>query len=640
MSDKLTLSQDTTVESSQSDTLTPTRIAPQIDNLVQGQVVCTKLISGTVSDNTQVSYQVVLIQGHIPTPTKMNGTITVKYNRNQSPTTTWPVSDSKFKALVYLNSGPNGFSLEFSPAGSRTKYLSTHHLIHHPMTSCPAIKLIIVHAKDSQYVDMAAVRSGTTQLSIAMAKYRLTAYMWQIFCAEQMNAKDNPRRTFQLENEWTESTLFSQDIHTDEMRNEAPIHVVALKQTLNEIEQMSESDFVRCVESALVERFPVAQRRNMYFSCLFMDSEWNNSTNSFKRGFAYGGQGIAYDKTMNLAIYGDHLLSTYPTSIDRITAAFSDETLAPSLPEAVKWKCASTGIGAQLQQVFHMLGLQNQAYGILSEESKQFAAMFSLYASQKLIEPKLHPLDMIRLRHHATMRTPFAPIERIRPNTSPTFWAVSESAIFVSSRAGLTAIEVYTPGDKVCKHWFNLLDKRGYPRYTFQVSLNDIMKLCLSGRSVGRIGSFRPGPFSLMVLTADGNATPIADFENFTRRLLVADASSKSHLFRSLTVGASTPGSNASSIRFPHSMRMMGLTVYHTPGVCVAGIEFAFEEGERFMFGNKNGDSSKEWRLRAIDGELLLGMELCVQDCLKGLRLFTSSGRLSPWFGNATQGVE
>jgi putative peptidase family protein len=586
-----------------------------------------------------MSHQIVLIEGHIPTPKQMDGTITIRYMRNQCPVTSWPVSDSRFKALVYLNSGPNGFTLEFSPAGSRSKYSSSHMLVHHPMISCPAIKLVIVHAKDSKYAKMSLRTSETTDLSIAKAKFRMAAYLWQIFCAEQMGSRENPRRTFQLENEWRESTLFSEDIHTEEMRNEAPIHVVSLEETLDEVTNMSETKFVSSVETALAKRFGISARQATHYCCLFMDSEWNHNKQGLKRGFAYGGPGVINGKNIKLAIYGDHLLPYYPSSIDRVTATFSDESATPVAPESVKWKCASAGIGTHLQQVLHMLGLPKQSSGVMSDESVNFASMFSLYASHSMPQPRLHDLDAIRLRHHSTMRTPFAPIERIRPHTAPTFWGVNESTIFIASRAGLSAIEIYNPGEKVCKHWINLLDKRGCPRFTYQLSMTEIIKQCLSGRSVGRL-SFRPGPYALMILTADGNSTPVEDLERFARSLIVSQPGNKGQLFRSKTVGSSVPQSSKSSILFPQSTRMLGLTVFHTPGSCITGIEFAFEGDIKKLIGNQSGDSSKEWRLRAIDGELLLGMELCVQESLEGLRLFTSAGRLSPWFGNASPGTE
>jgi Putative peptidase family len=585
----------------------------------------------------QISHQIVLIEGHIPTPRQRDGTLTVKYRNHSSPVTTWPVSDSRFKALLYLHSGPNAFYLEFSPAGSRSRYTSQHHLIYHPMTSCPAIKLVIIHAKDSEYAEISPSRSGTTALSIAMAKYRMAAYLWQVFTAEQMGARESPRRTFQLENEWSDSTLFTQDIHTDEMRNEAPVHVVPLDYTLNEVSNMSDADFVRSVEAALMKRFAISHRQTTYFSCLFMDSDWDPSNRAFARGCAYGGPGFLNEKNIRLSVFGDNALFSYPSSIDRVTAAFSDETPTPRAMESTRWRSAAAGIGAHLQQVFHMLGLPQQQYGIMSEESSNFASMFSLYASHKLCSPKLHPLDAIRLRHHPTMRSPFAPLERIRPHTAPAFWGVSDSVIHMTSRAGFIAVEIYNPGDTVCKYWMNLLDKRGHPRSNYELTMADITKQTLATKGVSRM-SFRPGPYSLMILTADGNATPITDFEKFAKGLVLSD--SRRQLHSSRLIGASAPGSEKRRVMFPTSSRMLGLTVFHTPGVCVTGIEFIFETDERLLLGNKSGDSSKEWRLQAIHGEFLYGMELCVQESLQGLRLFTSSGRLSPWFGNATPGTE
>jgi hypothetical protein len=556
--------------------------------------------------------------------------------RNQSPTTTWPVSDSKFKALVYLNSGSNTFTLEFVPKGSKTRHSSTWHLIHHPMISCPAVKLVIVHAKDSPHSNLGQMRSETTPLSIAMAKYRLAAYLWQNFLSEQMNTKEVSRRTFQLENEWRESSLFTQDIHSHEMRNEAPVHVVSLDKTLEEVSHMSRDEFVSSVEQAITNRFYVSERQKSYFSCLFMDSEWSNQKQAPRRGYAYGGPGIINGQSLNLAIHGDYLLSSYPSSIDRVTAAFSDETPMEGTPEPVRWKCATAGIGGHLQQFLRMLGLKSQAYGLMSDESAHFAAMFSLYAAQQSPAPRLHPLDLIRLRYNATMRSPFGPIERIRPNTAPSFWGINDSTIKISSRAGLLAIEVYMANDTVCKHWINLLDGRSSLQYSHNLTLNDLTKLVLNGRS-SRL-SMKPGPFNLLILTADGVATPINDFEHFARGLTVEKT--KSQLHRSSLIGLPVGNTTFQSAKFPENLRMMSLTVYHNPGVCVTGMEFVFELGQRVLFGSRQAESGKAWPLRAIDGESLMGIEVCVKDVLMGLRLFTSSGRLSPWFGCAESCVE
>ena len=49
------------------------------------------------------------------------GTLLVRHVRGQSPDVTWPVTQSRFKALVYLHSGTNIFSHEFSPSGSRSQ---------------------------------------------------------------------------------------------------------------------------------------------------------------------------------------------------------------------------------------------------------------------------------------------------------------------------------------------------------------------------------------------------------------------------------------------------------------------------------------------------------------------------------------
>jgi hypothetical protein len=582
---------------------------------------------------------VVLFEGHILGARKQDGTLVIRHVRGESPLATWPVTQSRFKALAYLHSGTNLFTLEFTPSGSRSKkFISNHRLIYHPMTSCPPIRLVLLMAKDSAYA-IEDPNAGTTMLSIAMAKYRMVAYLWQAYIAEMMNLRNGERRTFQLENEWKESTLFSQDFLTNDMRSEAPVHAITLDKTLEEIGALSQVDLLTCIETALFSKFAIPKGQKSYFACMILDSVAGEQIKHMSHNFSYGGPGALEAERVNLAVFNDRCLFSYPSSIDRVTAAFSDETPTPNGPEASKWRCASHGIGAHLQQIGRMLGLPKQEFGLTSDECVRLASSFSMYASQHLPELRLHPLDSLRLRHHPTLRSPFGPAEKVRQNTAPALWGVSESALFIGSMAGLIAIEIYCPGDGACQRWITISDKRGHPRFTYQVSLADILKLMSTSRSSPRL-SMRPGPYSLRVLTADGQSTPIVDFESVVRRLVAAAPGFKRLVFKSQPVGKSSPGSSTQSVIFPPAKRMFGIVVYHDPGACITGIEFMFEEDNNQLIGNKEGESSKEWTLHINDGEMLMGMEIRVMEQLRGLRLFTSTGRLSPWFGDASGGVE
>jgi Putative peptidase family len=528
--------------------------------------------------------------------------------------------------------------MEFIPAGSRSRFNSSFMLRYHPMTSCPPIKLVLVCSKDSKYL-LDEHQNGTTELSVAVAKFRMTGYLWQAFIAEKMSSRENQRRTFQLENDWSESSLYFEDFGTGEMRNQTPIHIVSLDHTTEELSSVNSTQFAGIVEQALIRRFPISKSQRSNFACMFMDADWNQESQTPIRNFEYGGFGIAQPDQVGLAIYSAHFIASYPASIDSVTACFADERQTPGHPETTRWKCATRGIGDHLKLVGHMLGLPEQAYGMMSDESYSIASLFSMYATQHMFELRLHPLDMVRLRHHSIFQSPFAPIEKLRSACSPSFWGQNDNTIFISSQTGLLAIEIFASGDNVCQHWISLLDKRGMPRYSYTVSLAEIVKLAQPKSN--RYSTFHPrqGPYTLQVLTADGKTTPIVDFETFAKTLVATGINSKTPTFKSQAVGIAVSESQSERILFPAGARMRGLTVFHSPGDIITGVEFMFES-EKVMFGKKDGEAHKEWRVNADSGEVLMGIELCVKESLRGLRLFTSSGRWSPWFGDATNGTE
>ena len=265
----------------------------------------------------------------------------------------------------------------------------------------------------------------------------------------------------------------------------------------------------------------------------------------------------------------------------------------------------------------------------------------------------------MRLRHHAALRSPFGPPERaVRGGTAPALWAVGEGALFVGSGAGVVAVEVWGSGDAVCRNWMAVADGRGAPRFTVTVSLAEIQKLVASpapsyspegSASTGRTArgsqrlSVRPGPYELRILTADGATTRVVDFEATVRRLIAPSQpglGGKRPAFKSAPVGEPAPGSFPHAAVFPPSKRMLGVTVHHNPGRGIAGVEFQFEEATGLLVGSREAEASKEFALRVGDGEMLVGAEARVEGRLRGLRLFTSAGRASAWFGDAEGGVE
>jgi hypothetical protein len=612
---------------------------------------------------------VILLKGEISGPRKQDGTLIVRHVKGQSPDVTWPVVQSRFKALVYLHSGTNIFSLDFTPSGSRgRRFSSSIRLIFHPMTSCPPVRLVLLIPKDSSYATD-DLSEGTTMLSVAMAKFRMAAYLWQAFIAEAMKQTNGSCRTFQLENEWKESTLFSHDFLTNEMRSEAPVYAVTLAKTRRQILAGSPTDILACIETALSSRFTIPKGQKSYFACMLLDA-----VDEPGKAFSHGGPGSVL-KSANLAVYHDAGLAAYPSAIDRVPAAFSDESLSAPCgggpdPTTTRWRAASHGLGAHLRELARALGLPAQARGAFAagDACAGLAAAFSLHAAARAPEPRLHPLDAVRLRHHPALRSPFGPLERaVRAGTAPALWAVGEGSLFVGSAAGVVAVEVWAPGDVACRSWMAVADGRGAPRYTLTVSLAEIQKLVASSApsssgpenspsgKPARASPSRPGgPYELRILTADGSTARVVDLEATVRRLTLGPSAlpagllaAKRPAFKSSPVGLPAAGSFLHTAVFPPARRMLGATVHHWPGRAVAGVEFQFEEAEqngRLLVGSREAEASKEFALRVGDGEMLVGAEARVAGGeggrLCGLRLFTSAGRASAWFGDAEGGVE
>jgi hypothetical protein len=613
-------------------------------------------------------YPVVLLEGHVPTGPKPDGTLTVRNPRNQTPATTWPVLESRFKALVHLRPGINVLHLDYVPSESRSLYQKEHRIKYEPMVSSPPIKLVMFHAKDSPYAESDDLNQENTLLLLAKAKYRMSAYLWQSFMAENMTKLNHGRRTFQLENSWEQSTLYAQDLGTSEARNQAPVHVIQLSKTVAELAAMSQADMPSYLEAALEKRFRTTRGRvKSYFACLMLDSEWDHANGVARGSVSYAGQGTMYGN-LNMAVMGGHSLSTLPASIDQVTSALSDNTPTPNLPESVRSKCASAAMGFHLQLIGKMLGLPEQNAGLMADGFKGFGANFSIDTDQGK-EAFLHGLDAVRLRFHPVFHAPWGPgpTSSSKSRTGLTICGTADSAVEVRSRVGISAIEIYKPKDTVCQHWLSYFELTGSLKYTVDLTMNGLTNAIAMASYSKHRGSLRKpsfhGPFTLKVLTADGNTHTIPDIEEVIRSVKTPSIPELGRsVFANVPIGTA-PTSNGDTVTctaiFPRcktsgskleTKRMLCMTIFHTPGLSVSGVEFTFDDKESVLLGSRGEDAHKEWHLDEKHSENLVGMEVNVSQVdgsLCGLRAHTSwasmngdtSSRISPWFGSAGEGT-
>jgi len=136
----------------------------------------------------QVYQKVLSIYGTIsdPSEVQIDGTLTVTRLDDGFPPTYWPVSESHFKALVYLTPGPNRLRFDFtspklansnSPNPVHSSFLTLHML---PTLTNPPLQLVILLGKDSpgtfDAVPSRIEREGNG-LDTAIRKFRMAAYL-------------------------------------------------------------------------------------------------------------------------------------------------------------------------------------------------------------------------------------------------------------------------------------------------------------------------------------------------------------------------------------------------------------------------------------------------------------------------------
>jgi hypothetical protein len=85
-----------------------------------------------------------------------------------------------------------------------------------PLLQYPPLHLVIMAACDSPLVidcpphKRGGISSAHSDLDAAIAKFRMTAYMWQAMTAEDFRQKGVGRRSFRLDEEWAPDTVSSE----------------------------------------------------------------------------------------------------------------------------------------------------------------------------------------------------------------------------------------------------------------------------------------------------------------------------------------------------------------------------------------------------------------------------------------------
>lgn len=628
----------------------------------------------SVSDGSWVHQKVLLIFGTCADPQyPVDGNLTVFHHGDNFPPTQWPVCDSHFKALIHLQPGPNRLRLDFTspkiptPNGQTQAHSSWISVNYLPLIASPPLQLCILLAKDSPETYDAMperVEREGNGLATAIKKFRMAAYLWQAFTAEQMNRNGFGRRCYRYEEEWQPGTLTWRDMEKGIMRNEAKIHIVRMKQTVQELRDLDvaqqygpakrKGELYGMAMDAVRAYFGPRPEQTQYVSCMFLDTHWDKEAGVVRAHAALGGGGPNF----KLAIFGSHCLQSYPAHIEEVVPAFSDCTrtdtdyVANDVGEAgSSWEACNIGIGAHMHETGHLLGCPHQEHGVMLRGYTKLNRTFTCrepYSTrtkqqgQRLCLPedecKWHRLDALRFRFHPCFQLPSDQATTTDPSIQ--VWNVDNGAVLITAATGIAWVEILPEGVDLCHKWIEYIDQSGgngtpagSPR---QITLTEPdLKDRLPKHN-------REKKIKVTVFSCGGGEHTVPDFS--------ALASKASHLklpdgrsgFKSSKLGQSAmEHSQPSEIILGAHQKpiqiLLSIRVY--AGRCLDGLEFFYDHGHSELFGKRGGKKGgHDFSFDTKKAETLLGFYVRAGAWVDGLQILTSTGRRSDVFGHATGG--
>ena len=241
-----------------------------------------------------------------------------------------------------------------------------------PLLQTPPLYLAIMIAKDSPLlIDCPPARPGDSpstpsSLDAAIAKFRVTAYMWQALTAEDLCAKRLGRRSFRLEEEWTTDTLNQLSLHSPAMSSAPKIHLIRTGKTVAELRDTRNKDDLHAISTAALHAHgaPFTTQATSVVAGLILDAHYD-ATNS-KLILAHAALGTHDPAGVSLGIFGSHLTYTWPRFPDEVPDCLLDDipvgdTVANDNGECgTLWQACAVGQGDFLREVGHAFGALEQ----------------------------------------------------------------------------------------------------------------------------------------------------------------------------------------------------------------------------------------------------------------------------------------
>ncbi|KAH8893062.1 hypothetical protein GQ53DRAFT_861482 [Thozetella sp. PMI_491] len=290
------------------------------------------------------------------------------------PEQRWPMCQGWFKGLVMLAPGANRLVFRSGDDMTTSSEIRVRYI---PLLQTPPLHLAIMVAKDSPLLmdcpprKHGAISGAHSSLDAAIAKFRMTAYMWQALTAEDLRAHGLGRRSFRLEEEWTVDTLSQSYLYGgsggEKMSSTAKIHLIRVDKTVAELRDASlaqqnphgsDRDGLHRIfsEALAAHGAPFHSEAQPVVAGLILDAHYDASNDMI---LAHAALGAHNPRGLSLGIFGSHLSYAWPRFMEEVGACLTD--LAPPGDRvgndngecASMWEACAVGQGAFLHEVGH-----------------------------------------------------------------------------------------------------------------------------------------------------------------------------------------------------------------------------------------------------------------------------------------------
>ncbi|KAG1494062.1 hypothetical protein G6F47_000324 [Rhizopus delemar] len=547
---------------------------------------------------------------------------------NDFGSTHWPCVNSYFKALVHLLPGPNTVTLLFA---NTTLHFHVHYL---PLLQNPPLSLVILVGADSDAsFDVPPEKRRQNKLEVAIEKFRMAGYLWQAFCAEQMDRNGMGRRTFRLEEAWLPDTVSAQDKGT--MRTTAEVHVVRSAKTVRELrdrrraqqggeeDESVESLFGICLEDLKRHgRF----RHPCHVACLILDSHWD-PTEQVILGHAALGGGAG---DLRLGIFGSHSLHAWPASIEDVVPCMMNDTLTDTRYVAndagesgTWWMALNIGMGAMLHEVGHLYTLEHTPSGIMSRGfnnwNRTFMAKEPGYGPIPPEDEKgshWHRSDIMRLRFHPAFRLPQDGPKGFISSEMPSFIPLESGQLEIKAPGGLSMIVMSVDG-----HYRTHVEfLKEQPKHLV-LSTADVYQQCQCSPNES---------IKIDAVSVNQQEKSVDNLLSFLTQHKAQLPGIHGTVIKSDVYG-NVEGESKYTVVFmngTYRKELVHITIHH--GAFLDGFVLHWSDGSKEVIGKLGGGRSG---FAVLPGERIQGLVVRCGDWIDGLQFKMSSGRVSPWYG-------